>query len=109
MMGRILVVEDDAAMAQLLDEGLSRRGFTVKAVHTGDAALQAFQTNDFDAVLTDLHMKGLDGLALCERIVAGYPGTPVVVVTAFGSLETAIKANSPACELERVLIEWAAL
>ena len=92
MMGRILVVEDDAAMAQLLDEGLTRRGFTVTAVHTGDAALLAFQSTDFDAVVTDLHMKGLNGLALCERIVAGHPGTPVIVVTAFGSLETAIKA-----------------
>jgi len=92
MIGKVLVVEDDAAMAQLLDEGLTRRGFTVKAVHTGDAALLAIQSTDYDAVVTDLHMKGLDGLALCERIVAGYPGTPVIVVTAFGSLETAIKA-----------------
>src|SRR5512141_209645 len=92
MTGRILVVEDDVAMAQLLDEGLTRRGFTVKATHSGDEALAALQASDFEVVVTDLHMKGMDGLALCERIVAGYPGTPVVVVTAFGSLETAVKA-----------------
>ncbi len=92
MMGRVLVVEDDAAMAQLLDEGLSRRGFSVVAVKSGDAALSAFQSAEFDVVLTDLNMKGIDGLTLCERIIAKHPGTPVIVVTAFGSLETAVKA-----------------
>ena len=92
MTGRILVVEDDVAMAQLLEEGLSRRGFSVKAVHSGDDALLELKQAEQDVVLTDLHMKGLDGLALCERIVTSYPGTPVVVVTAFGSLETAVRA-----------------
>ncbi len=92
MSGRILVVEDDVAMAQLLEEGLTRRGFDTQAVHTGDAALQALLEREFDAIVTDIHMKGMDGLALCERIVTTYPGTPVVVVTAFGSLEVAVKA-----------------
>ncbi len=92
MSGKILIVEDDVAMAQLLEEGLTRRGFKATAVHDGQAALTTLQGADFDAVVTDLHMKGMDGLALCERIMAGYPGTPVIVVTAFGSLETAVRA-----------------
>jgi DNA-binding NtrC family response regulator len=92
MSGKILVVEDDVAMAQLLEEGLGRRGFTVKAFHSAADALASMAHAEFDAVVTDLNMKGLDGLQLCERIVSGYPGTPVVVVTAFGSMDTAIRA-----------------
>ena len=48
--------------------------------------------DDFDVVVTDLNMRGMNGLELCERIVADRPDVPVVVITAFGSLETAIAA-----------------
>jgi DNA-binding NtrC family response regulator len=89
---QILIVEDDNAMAQLLVEGLTRRGYQAKAAHNAEAALAALAQNDFAAVITDVNMKGLDGLSLCERIVAGQPGLPVLVITAFGSMDTAIKA-----------------
>ena len=92
MSHQILIVEDDLAMAQLLVEGLTRRGFKPTAVHTGEAALTVLQQQDMQAVVTDVNMKGLDGLTLCERIVAGHPGLPVLVITAFGSMDTAIKA-----------------
>ncbi len=92
MNNQLLIVEDDQAMAQLLVEGLTRRGYQPKAVHSGEAALAALQTNDVEAVVTDVNMKGLDGLSLCERIVSGHPGLPVLVITAFGSMDTAIKA-----------------
>jgi DNA-binding NtrC family response regulator len=92
MKHRVLIVEDDLAMAQLLVEGLSRRGFEAAAENSGDAALAALRKRAFDAVVTDLNMKGLDGITLCERIVAAHPGLPVLVITAFGSMETAIKA-----------------
>ena len=92
MSHQILIVEDDLAMAQLLVEGLTRRGFKPTAVHTGEAALALLQQQDMQAVVTDVNMKGLDGLTLCERIVAGHPGLPVLVITAFGSMDTAIKA-----------------
>ena len=92
MSHQILIVEDDLAMAQLLVEGLTRRGYRPRAVQTGEAALTALQQHDFQAVVTDVNMKGLDGLTLCERMVAGHPGLPVLVITAFGSMDTAIKA-----------------
>ncbi len=88
----LLIVEDDHAMSQLLVEGLTRRGYQPFAVHSGEAALALLQQRDVEAVVTDVNMKGLDGLSLCERIVAGHPGLPVLVITAFGSMDTAIKA-----------------
>ncbi len=91
-MNQVLIVDDDVAMAQLLVEGLQRRGFTAKAVHGGDAALVAVKENDFQAVITDINMKGINGLELCERITAAHPNMPVLVITAFGNMESAIRA-----------------
>ncbi len=91
-MNQILIVEDDTAMAQLLVDGMTRRGYQPKSAANGDAALALLKQHDFEAVITDVNMKGMDGLSLCERIVAGYPGLPVLVITAFGSMDTAIKA-----------------
>ncbi len=88
----ILIVEDDVPMAQLLDEGLTRRGFTVHAVHSAADALTTLQAHDVHAVVTDINMKGMGGLELCERIVEAHPGVPVLVITAFGNMDSAIRA-----------------
>ncbi|XXF77660.1 sigma-54 dependent transcriptional regulator [Myxococcaceae bacterium GXIMD 01537] len=92
MPGRILIVEDEREMRAMLDKGLARRGFEPRAAGGAEEALALLSSEDFDAVLTDLRMPGMDGLALCERIVLNRPDIPVVVVTAFGSLETAVAA-----------------
>jgi DNA-binding NtrC family response regulator len=90
--GRVLIVEDDRSMCETLADELARRDFHVVARTSADEALGAFATEDLDAVVTDVRMPGTDGLSLCERIVAGRPDVPVIVITAFGSLETAIGA-----------------
>jgi DNA-binding NtrC family response regulator len=90
--GRILVVDDEREMCEALAAGLAPRGFEVRWETSGEAALAALGGAELDVVLTDLNMRGMDGLALCERIVASRPDVPVVVITAFGSLETAIAA-----------------
>ncbi|WP_163990193.1 sigma-54-dependent transcriptional regulator [Pyxidicoccus caerfyrddinensis] len=92
MPGRVLVVEDEREMRAMLEKGLTRRGFTPVAMPSADEALAKLAAEDFDVVLTDLRMPGMDGLALCERIALNRPDIPVVVVTAFGSLETAVAA-----------------
>ncbi|MFL5344289.1 MAG: sigma-54-dependent transcriptional regulator [Hyalangium sp.] len=92
MPGRVLIVEDEREMRVMLEKGLARRGFEPRACETGDEALALVATETFDTVLTDLRMPGMSGLALCERIVLNRPDIPVVVVTAFGSMETAIAA-----------------
>ncbi|HLK99576.1 MAG TPA: sigma-54 dependent transcriptional regulator [Myxococcaceae bacterium] len=92
MPGRILIVEDELEMRVMLQKGLARRGFEPSAHLTAEEVLTRLSTEDYDAVLTDLQMPGMNGLALCERIGLNRPDIPVVVVTAFGSLETAVAA-----------------
>ena len=89
---RVLVVDDERAMCDVLDTGLREKGFEPRCTTSASEALELLATTEFDAVVTDLHMRGMNGLELCERIVANRPDVPVVVITAFGSLETAIGA-----------------
>ena len=88
----LLVIDDDKSMCELLSDGLSEHGFEV--VHTTDprAALELASKQEFDAVLTDINMPGMDGLELCKSLVATRPNVPVLVITAFGSLESAVRA-----------------
>src|SRR5271163_3991950 len=92
MRGRLLIVDDHAAMCEALATELEGRGFAAIAKTSADEAIKAFGAEDFDVVVTDLKMPGTSGIALCERIVANRPDVPVIVVTAFGSLETAVAA-----------------
>ncbi len=89
---RVLVVDDDRSMGELLEEGLRRRGLEIEARSSAEDALARLSQATFDVVVTDLRMKGMDGLALCTRIVARDPDLPVIVLTAFGSIETAVAA-----------------
>ena len=92
MQGRILIVDDEKSMCELLDTDLRLRGFEVSWFLSPDDAFQAFKDKPFDVVLTDLKMPGISGTELCERLVANRPDIPVIVMTAFGSMETAIEA-----------------
>ena len=92
MGGRVLVVEDDQAMCELAAEGLGARGYEVLCCTTGEAALEALEREDFDVVLADVHLEGTSGLELCQSILDRRTDICVVVMTAFGSLETAIGA-----------------
>lgn len=91
-MSRVLVVDDDETMCNMLRVSLGKRHFEVVTCSTGAAAFETLRAGDFDLVVTDLNMAGMNGLALCERIVADRPDVPVIVITAFGSLETAVAA-----------------
>ena len=92
MNGRILVVDDDRAMCDMIAADLKSRDFVVLTRQTGTDAWQALQTEDFDVVVTDLSLGGMSGIELCERIVANRDDLPVVLITAFGSMDTAIEA-----------------
>jgi len=90
--GRILVVDDERALCEVLEEGLGGHGFEVRWTTAPAEALELLENGDFDVVLTDLNMREMNGIELCERVVANRADVPVVVLTAFGSLETAIAA-----------------
>jgi DNA-binding NtrC family response regulator len=89
---KVFVVDDEKEMVDLVQLGLKKRGFVVVPLASGADALAALTEHDVDVVVTDLNMKGLTGLELCQRIVADRPDIPVIVLTAFGSFETAVGA-----------------
>src|SRR4029453_17611704 len=90
--GRVLVVDDDRELCAWLDAGLGAHGFVTETHTEPSAALDWLRNADVDVVITDLNMRGMHGLELCTRVVESRPDVPVLVITAFGSLETAIGA-----------------
>ena len=91
-MGHILIVDDESDFCELLAADLKDRGWDASFITRAEDALGAPLDPDLDVVLTDLRMPGIDGLALCRRIVESRPDVPVVVMTAFGSMESAVAA-----------------
>jgi two-component system response regulator AtoC len=89
---RILIVDDDAEMCALLDTGLTKRGFEVTSRTSGDLAITLLDQSDFDAIVADVNMPGTSGLDVCSWVAANRADTPVIVITAFGSFETAVAA-----------------
>ena len=78
---RILVIDDDASLAEMLQLVLRQEGFETTWCASGDAALEVFRSAQFDLVLLDLMLPGLDGVAVCRRIRAD-SGVPIVMLTA---------------------------
>jgi DNA-binding NtrC family response regulator len=92
MRGKILIVDDEQIMCEMLADDLKRHGFQPTWCISSEKALDVLKTQSFDVLLTDLNLPNMNGIELCERIVANRPDTPVIVITAFGSMETAIAA-----------------
>ena len=92
MSRRVLVVDDDQAMCGMLAAHLGRRGYDVTTREVAAEAFELLRSSDFDVVITDLQMRGMSGLELCERVLADRADIPVIVITAFGSMELAIAA-----------------
>ena len=89
---RLLVVDDVQSMCEMLAERLPPLGFDVEWRTSAAEALAYLAAAEVDAVVTDINMREMDGLELCNRIVAAHPEVPVIVITAFGNLEAAIAA-----------------
>ncbi len=90
--GRILLVEDDGVLAGALAVGLRAEGFEVTTAASAEGALQVLNEESFDVVVSDLHLGGMNGLELCAHMAERVPGTPLIVMTGFGSFETAVQA-----------------
>ncbi len=91
-MSRILVVDDEAILRDAVSEALRRAGHAVEAFESGRAAVDRLSAEGADLVLTDLKMAGMDGLAVLEECRRVAPEVPVVLVTAHGTVETAVGA-----------------
>ncbi len=89
---RVLVVDDDPGMREGMALSLKRAGFVIEQARSGEDAMRLTRPGAFDAVVTDLRMTGMDGLQLTARLKALDSGLPVLLVTAFGSLDTAREA-----------------
>ncbi len=89
---RILVVDDHVEMGRLLADQLGDHGFGVEVAQGGEEALKKARAQLFDLVITDLRMAGVDGLDVLAGVKAQSPDTPVILMTAFGGVETAVEA-----------------
>ncbi len=89
---RILVVDDERDICRALEFLLSREGYKVVTAGGGQEALRKIDSEDFDLVLTDLKMEGMDGMQVLENALAGHPNLIVVIMTAFASVESAVEA-----------------
>jgi DNA-binding NtrC family response regulator len=89
---KILVVDDEVGMATLLRNYLAREGYDVTTAPSAEVALPMVEEQDIAVVLTDLRMPGIGGMDLVRELHALQPDTQVVLMTAFGSIDTAIEA-----------------
>ena len=89
---RILVVDDEPRMAEAVATALRRSGHACRVATRGDEALALFRQHGADLVVTDLRMPGLDGLKLLATLRNDAPDLPVILITAYGDVRTAVEA-----------------
>ncbi|MBO6933648.1 MAG: sigma-54-dependent Fis family transcriptional regulator [Deltaproteobacteria bacterium] len=90
--GQILVADDEPNLRRVLRAQLERDGWEVHTAEDGEAAWQTLQEHHVDVVISDLRMPGLDGMALLERMVREHPSVPLIMITAHGTVDTAVEA-----------------
>jgi two-component system response regulator GlrR len=88
----LLLVDDDPDILRLLAIRLKANGYSVAAADSGQRALASISASRPDMVLTDLRMNGMDGMALFQEIQASFPGLPVIILTAHGTIPDAVAA-----------------
>lgn len=89
---RVMVVDDDAETLALMHEIVAKEGFEVETAEDAETALRRLEQWQPELVITDIHMPGMDGLALLAAVREKEPDIPVVLLTAYGSLKTAVDA-----------------
>jgi nitrogen regulation protein NR(I) len=89
---QILVADDEPNLRRVLSAQLHRDGYEVIAVEDGQAALEALTLHHVDVVITDLRMPRIDGMELLRHVTETYPDVPVIMITAHGTVDTAVEA-----------------
>ena len=88
----ILVVDDELLIRDLLYDFFSGQGWDITVADNGEAALTILRDKEFDLILTDIKMPEMDGLTLTERVRVDYPDLPVIVMTGYPSVDSAVQA-----------------
>jgi DNA-binding NtrC family response regulator len=91
-MSRILIVEDDASFRRVLEYQLCAAGYQTTVAETGGQAMELFSAGHYHAVITDLNLPEISGEEVLCRIKQQSPETPVIILTAFGSIQSATQA-----------------
>jgi DNA-binding NtrC family response regulator len=88
----ILVVDDELLIRDLLYDFFTGQGWDISVAENGEKALEVMRAKEFDLVLTDIKMPEMDGLVLTSHVRQSHPDLPVVLMTGFPSVDTAVEA-----------------
>ncbi len=88
---RLLVVDDEEIAVRSMERILNKEGYTVVTANSGEAAFKELNKSSFDVVITDLKMKGIDGIDVLEKAKSKYPDAQVIMITGHASVETAVE------------------
>lgn len=88
---KILIVEDDLRVSELLQRGLSEAGFDIHLAYDGKSAERLFNSNQFDLIVTDIILPKIDGIEFCKRIKTKNPSLPIIMLTALGTTDDKVE------------------
>ncbi|HEX9114088.1 MAG TPA: sigma-54 dependent transcriptional regulator, partial [Nitrospirota bacterium] len=88
----ILLIDDDDSLRRVMEFNLTEAGYTVQTAPSGEEGLKLFAMGLFDAVITDITMPGMSGMEVLAKIRERGEGLPVIVITAYGTIESAVEA-----------------
>lgn len=89
---RVLLVDDEVEFLQTLSTRLELRGLKVDTAESGEAAISKVEQQEFDVIVVDLSMPGIDGIETMERIKDINPSAEIIMLTGYGSVESGVKA-----------------
>jgi DNA-binding NtrC family response regulator len=88
----ILLIDDDDSLRRVIEFSLTEAGHDVRPAASGEEGLRLFESNSFDAVITDITMPGMSGMEVLAGVRERDPGLPVIMITAYGTIENAVQA-----------------
>lgn len=91
-LSRVWIIDDDRAIRWVLEKALSQAGVEVTPFERADAVLSQLQRDPPDVIVTDIRMPGMDGLSLLEHVHSSHPDLPVIIMTAFSDLDSAVSS-----------------
>ena len=89
---RIMVIDDEKIVGKMLKAVLEQDGYEIETFLTAEPALARLKEQPFDVIITDLKMKGIDGMEVLHTVKRDCPETKVIMITAFASLDAAVEA-----------------